>query len=417
MHERARLVALGWVALGVLLFLPPAARAAEVIEVRLGAHPEYTRVVFELDRPAAYEIQRGSGKSELVVTLQAGSIVRNVKSPRKSLIDSIQMTPTREGSQARIALARDGLSLKQMILADPPRIVLDLIAPAGFVAETSPATEQAAASPAKPKARAAVPMPAAKAPGPVNVIAVPSAPAPPIIKLESPAPAKPVAAAAAMATKKAPAPAPVAVAASSPTQPSAPAAETTPEDTTGMAQQVIAIALLPLLLVAWFVVRSRRGRIPVPSRGKLEAAEAEAEPSSANPFVAQEASEAGPEDPSPSEEIPSAEPEVDNPGGALALGDAEELATPVDETSAFVREAADEAAMERIRGLESLVASLQGRLEETLDARERMERQMAAQNEELRVQRAAIARTQRAVRNINRPEGESSSDPAVPVVD
>jgi hypothetical protein len=46
-----------------------------------------------------------------------------------------------------------------------------------------------------------------------------------------------------------------------------------------------------------------------------------------------------------------------------------------------------------------------------------MERQMAAQNEELRVQRAAIARTQRAVRNISRPEEESHGDAGAPVAD
>jgi hypothetical protein len=187
-------------------------------------------------------------------------------------------------------------------------------------------------------------------------------------------------------------------------------------------QQVIAIALLPLLLVAWFVVRSRRGRIPLASRSKVEAAAEQAEPAAANPFVPQEAPEAASADPSAAstsarQEIPLAEPEENDPDGALALGDAEDLAAPVDETSAFAPEAADEKTIGRIRDLENNLASLQERLEEALDGRERMERQMAAQNEELRVQRAAIARTQRAVRNINRPEDQSSADPAVPVVD
>ena len=42
-----------------------------------------------------------------------------------------------------------------------------------------------------------------------------------------------------------------------------------------------------------------------------------------------------------------------------------------------------------------------------------MERKIAAQTEELRVQRAAIARTQRAVRNLSRPEDTSATEPAV----
>ena len=51
---------------------------------------------------------------------------------------------------------------------------------------------------------------------------------------------------------------------------------------------------------------------------------------------------------------------------------------------------------------------------EAVDARERLERQVAAQTEELRVQRAAIARTQRAVRNMARPEEDTAAtEPAL----
>ena len=55
----------------------------------------------------------------------------------------------------------------------------------------------------------------------------------------------------------------------------------------------------------------------------------------------------------------------------------------------------------RIEGLES-------RCDELVDARDRLERQVAAQTEELRVQRAAIARTQHAVRNLGR--GDESEE-------
>ena len=48
--------------------------------------------------------------------------------------------------------------------------------------------------------------------------------------------------------------------------------------------------------------------------------------------------------------------------------------------------------------LERRIERLEARLSDSLDARERLERQLAAHTEELRVQRAAIARTQRAVR-------------------
>lgn len=59
--------------------------------------------------------------------------------------------------------------------------------------------------------------------------------------------------------------------------------------------------------------------------------------------------------------------------------------------------------------------ALEGRCDELVDARDRLERQVAAQTEELRVQRAAIARTQRAVRNLGRPEEEEqeATEPAL----
>ena len=54
--------------------------------------------------------------------------------------------------------------------------------------------------------------------------------------------------------------------------------------------------------------------------------------------------------------------------------------------------------------IERRVAELERRLEQLTEARERLERQVAAQTEELRVQRAAIARTQRVVRTIAKTE-------------
>jgi hypothetical protein len=61
-----------------------------------------------------------------------------------------------------------------------------------------------------------------------------------------------------------------------------------------------------------------------------------------------------------------------------------------------------------IQELESRVSHLETRLEEVLDSKERLERQVSAQTEELRVQRAAIARTQRVLRTVSRAEDEAS---------
>lgn len=52
----------GWCVLWSGLVLAAAAvgtaAAAEIIEVRVGRHPTFTRVVFEMDTPAGYRIER-----------------------------------------------------------------------------------------------------------------------------------------------------------------------------------------------------------------------------------------------------------------------------------------------------------------------------------------------------------------------
>jgi septal ring factor EnvC (AmiA/AmiB activator) len=69
--------------------------------------------------------------------------------------------------------------------------------------------------------------------------------------------------------------------------------------------------------------------------------------------------------------------------------------------------------MRMLREFEQRMATLESRLDEVTEAKERLERQVAAQTEELRVQRAAIARTQRALRNLSRPDDESPTEPAL----
>jgi hypothetical protein len=58
-----------------------------------------------------------------------------------------------------------------------------------------------------------------------------------------------------------------------------------------------------------------------------------------------------------------------------------------------------------VQELMSRVSALEGKLDEANEAREKLERQVSAQSEELRVQRAAIARTQRALRGMTRGGG------------
>lgn len=64
--------------------------------------------------------------------------------------------------------------------------------------------------------------------------------------------------------------------------------------------------------------------------------------------------------------------------------------------------------------LETRVGELENRLQGLADAREQIERQLSAQTEELRVQRAAIARTQRVVRSIGDGEEDTGATEPVP---
>ena len=63
--------------------------------------------------------------------------------------------------------------------------------------------------------------------------------------------------------------------------------------------------------------------------------------------------------------------------------------------------------------MQSRMAQLEAKLDEANDAREKLERQVAAQSEELRVQRAAIARTQRALRSMTRSGEDKATEPAL----
>jgi hypothetical protein len=66
-----------------------------------------------------------------------------------------------------------------------------------------------------------------------------------------------------------------------------------------------------------------------------------------------------------------------------------------------------------LQEFERRIATLEARLDEANEAREKLERQVAAQSEELRVQRAAIARTQRALRTMTRGDEDKATEPAL----
>ena len=185
--RRAARSLLGAVAL-VALLAPPAL-ATRVTDVRVGRHPTFTRIVFELDGPTGYKLDRtdSGGAAELVVTLNASGKDQKLALP-KSLVDRVDVRSEGRSTVARIRLARSGLGLKELMLNSPSRIVLDVLedAPAPAVAKSAPKpspTKIAAAPKPAPVAKTEkterITAPAAVAkPAPAPRVAPEPAPAP-----------------------------------------------------------------------------------------------------------------------------------------------------------------------------------------------------------------------------------------------
>jgi len=538
--------------------------SAELVEVRVGNHPTFTRVVFEFDAPTGYRVERraeGEPENVILVTLDATSRTRHIASHSPG-VESVSVEEGFDHAIARITTREPGLPIKEMILRNPPRVVLDLMlgpsapaepALAKAVAEAKPAPEPEAPAakpepkPApKPEAPAAKPAPkpevlAAKPAPKPEVLAAkpepkpapkPSLPAvPPAPKPEAPA-AKPAPKPEALAAKPEPRPAPKPVVApvepeptvlkpvpapkpgpergdaetefepeviakpaippepavdetgkevaavekaprapeekrapeAAPARPRSPdrgaarraaearpAAETKPwampfdVPTTGM----IAGGALVLILVVFLMIRRRRalpndldvtalaaegesadeasddGRIPKggfsmdhPIGGASHPAEdfefgIAGEPRDEDKPVDSIASEsgvgAGLFDEAPQEEEAMTMENQDLPITRMSS----EAATQVGARAAYGGASEDSDIARIVHELERRVAHLETRLDESIDARERLERQVAAQSEELRVQRAAIARTQRALRSLNRAEEDQATEPAL----
>ena len=61
-HHEPRLLggrpSFGLALLSAVLLLPALAHSSEVVDLRVGSHEEFTRVVFELETPAGYRVSR-----------------------------------------------------------------------------------------------------------------------------------------------------------------------------------------------------------------------------------------------------------------------------------------------------------------------------------------------------------------------
>jgi hypothetical protein len=450
-------------ALAALLAAAPSL-AANVVQVRVGNHPTFTRVVFELDAPAGYRIAKAvdEGTQELIVTLEAGSTPRSVRSssPEVGLVTVQHGT---DSTVAHIRLRRGNAGVKELILSQPPRIVIDLMREPSLIAaaKEAAASTPAAAQPAtEPPAEEAPVAEATKAPAPEARSAEAAAaeakpPAPAVSPPERESPPQAEAAPAPEAAPPAPAPSepaeaePAAPLAAAPVEPPAepvepeltPPALEAPEAAEAEAPapapaaaeselplpplQLVAVGAGLLLLIVLVVMLMRRRRLPNDLDVTALADDEEPEPESIS---------AGLDFGSDERRAAATQPAVGTAGGLFADTDQETfeasekgerkmgqdtLDLPIARgqrpaaTAAAAVSSGDSDLGRLVRELERRVAQLETRVDEANDARERLERQVAAQSEELRVQRAAIARTQRALRSMNRGEEEPATEPAL----
>lgn len=412
----------------------PAAWGATVKQVRVGDHADFTRVVVELDGPAAYAVSQRSvgGVAELVLGLNATTTTRVVSSHSR-LVESVQLRRLPRGAEARIALRAGAVDVKEMVLKNPSRIVLDLSpSKAAAVAPTpapSPTRTTSTASAPTPE-RTTSPTSTPSAPPPTRTALAPPPPkvaaattpetASAAAKDEPTAMAKASAAASeepsesdeAMETAEEPEAGPAVAMAPKPTPKptakpkTAARPEPAPMEEPGLIERLasgeptlgltFALGGVAFLLAAFLLLRRRSRRIA------QEAAAAPWPPPGAEERPEFAASRAGGDEEDEEHEPLVPMNEANAPLFAATERDDDEGDEPVVELPEAPVDAEPEVVAKSdspaVEELERRIERLEARLADSLDARERLERQLAAHTEELRVQRAAIARTQRAVR-------------------
>lgn len=438
------------VAMAVLL-LPATSLAANMLkDVRVGKHADFTRVVFELSEAAGYQVEKNNpapGIAEIVISFDASGRVGAVAVPAGSLIEGMRLLSDGQRSVAHIRLAADGLRIKEITLREPPRIVIDIV------------DDRVAAAPAVP---AVAKKDSAVAPVAVEETVVVEETVEVVETAEveetgaiepgeetKPESAAPVDRTAAMPSEPTAPPdgvEPVVPIASSPHTSLPSASDPQPEAASGegwftMPNLALAAAGVAVVIFASFVLGRRSeddeefgsedtedfgGDNPfsglespagaVPAETVVATEEVDPMQSDSDRdglfdeapvvLVEEEATDSSEE---PVIGFAPADDSTDDFGGtAPTLPEPEIVPTVVAEASAA---APDPAAGQLVRELATRVGELETRLEDAVDAKDRLERQLAAQTEELRVQRAAIARTQRAVRNLSQAAEEKPTEP------
>jgi hypothetical protein len=409
------------------IFLAVASSASNLKDVRVGPHGEYTRVVLETDSKTSYSLSQSA--DVVTIELQASAAPKAVAAKSQQL-SWVRVEPDGASSRVRIEL-KGPARVKQMVLTGPHRIVLDVYGDAGAVrAEPVPAP-------------AALPTPAATEPRLEEEAALVQkeaddllGPAPSVIPGDEVAASEGLPSEDALAPEGEALPAEPLAEPSLQPKPPAPAKVEVVRRKKGVLDWLgdpYILSGLAIVMIALVVILRRRRPGAEPARVQAreqdtaaslfgpstEATESEEAPLTEEPtadIVAEEASQggeaAGEEPGSPFEfEAPGVEPE--KPDIGRAQGATLSTIGAVTSTAAYEPQAPIATGGLAMAELERRLSLLEQRLEEVIDAKDRLERQVSAQTEELRVQRAAIARTQRVLRTVVRPEDDQASEPVL----
>jgi hypothetical protein len=153
LRARPQLVLLVGLLAGAIGTVAGPARAARVVDVRVGRHPDFLRVVFETDAATTFRLEAPGPAGEIRVRLDADSEPRVVEAPGAA---SVRVEPLPDGGSLARIQADAPVRIESQVLDHPPRVVLDLrreptqaaAAEGGAPAEAEPA-ETPGAEPAE----------------------------------------------------------------------------------------------------------------------------------------------------------------------------------------------------------------------------------------------------------------------------
>jgi hypothetical protein len=145
--RRAAAVCAGLSAAGLLAGLAGSAGAARLVDVRVGRHADFVRVVFETDAPAAFSVEPGEAPGERWVRIEAGPGPRAVRMPPGAGVE-VTLEPLPDGATLARIRTEAPVRVESQVLDRPPRIVFDLragaAAPEAAESDEAPLASEAA---------------------------------------------------------------------------------------------------------------------------------------------------------------------------------------------------------------------------------------------------------------------------------